>query len=578
MKVCIGVLGAGLLLVVSACAAAGMTISDAKLLPDGSAVSLMAKVVTYAAADVFYIEESLRTCGIRVEKTAHGLAVGDRADVTGTISTNAAKERFIAATSAAKNASGTIAPIGVRNGALGGGDWHYDSGTHAGQKGVSGSLGLNTIGLLVETWGRFEQIDGTTFTLDDGSGLDVKCTVTRGFYLDPVWEYVGVVGASSMYESQGSLPLPCVLVRDVRVFLPVETVSTPGTPDGYQFPYVNTMEIYSTTGSTSSLGHTIEYSFDWGGGAPSPWSASTSASHSWSTAGSKTVTVTARCQTHPSISATSPGLSVYVQDANPIEMIYIPAGSFLMGNNGNEPDCWPDELPQHSVHLSGYWISKYEVSRGEYQQFMDAGGYMTNAYWSYDGWAWKTANGRTQPNYWAEWQYWSTPPGLFRQTPSHPAAGVTYYEAEAFCNWAGGHLPTEAQCEKAARWTGIHPNVYPWGDTWDPEKCNYFYDSLYPGYQTAPVGSYPSGASPYGCQDMAGNVWEWCMDWYDENYYSQTPPGGWSDPQGPSSGSDRVLRGGSWYNSQVTCCRCAFRTSYAPNSTFWGSFGFRLAR
>lgn len=134
----------------------------------------------------------------------------------------------------------------------------------------------------------------------------------------------------------------------------------------------------------------------------------------------------------------------------PGEMIYIPAGSFLMGNSGNEPNIYDRELPQHSVYLPGYWIGKYEVTRGEYAQFMNAGGYSTPSYWSSDGWIWKTSYGISAPLYWpAEvcWYY----PCPFTQTDSHPVVGVSYYEAEAFCNWAGGHLPTEAQWEKAAR-------------------------------------------------------------------------------------------------------------------------------
>lgn len=272
----------------------------------------------------------------------------------------------------------------------------------------------------------------------------------------------------------------------------------------------------------------------------------------------------------------------------PIEMIYIPAGSFQMGNNGSEPYSYPHELPQHSVYLSGYWIGKYEVTRGEYAQFMAAGGYSNPAYWSAEGWSWRLAAKsrnpevgppRTQPSYWGAVQDWGT--GSFTQTDQHPVVGVTYYEAEAFCNWAGGHLPTEAQWEKAARWTGSYPNVYPWGNTWNQEYCNNRYDSNpagggYQKYQTAPVGSYPSDASPYGCQDMAGNVWEWCKDWYSPSYYSQTPPGGWIDPQGPESGSYRVLRGGSW-NGTGYGCRCAGRNYDFPSS-YWSGNGFRLAR
>lgn len=255
-------------------------------------------------------------------------------------------------------------------------------------------------------------------------------------------------------------------------------------------------------------------------------------------------------------------------------MVYIPAGAFMMGNNGAEPYSYNAELPQHSVYLSGYWIGKYEVTRGEYAQFVAAGGYSNPAYWSSAGWSWKSS--RTQPAYWAAQQKWGTPPGTFTQTDCHPVVGVTYYEAEAFCNWAGGRLPTEAQWEKAARWTGSYPNVYPWGNTWDQQKCNNWYDTLFFGYQTSPVGSYPDGASPCGCQDMAGNVDEWCKDWYLGNYYTQTPGGGWIDPQGPAEGSSRVRRGGGWYGNEING-RCASRASDIPNQ-YYNDTGFRLAR
>jgi len=255
----------------------------------------------------------------------------------------------------------------------------------------------------------------------------------------------------------------------------------------------------------------------------------------------------------------------------PGQMIYIPAGSFLMGNNGHEPYSPSDELPQHSVNLSGYWIGKYEVTRGEYRQFMNAGGYSNPSYWSSAGWSWNVANNRTEPYDWPAQQDWGT--GVFTQTDNHPVVGVTYYEAEAFCNWAGGHLPTEAQWEKAARWTGSHPNVYPWGDTWDAEKCNNYWDHNAAGggyckYQTAPVGSYPSGASPYGCQDMAGNVWESVQDW------CKSYPGS-SNPF-DCTGSYRVLRGGSWSYDDYYY-RCAYRDYYTPDFC-WYYFGFHLAR
>lgn len=293
---------------------------------------------------------------------------------------------------------------------------------------------------------------------------------------------------------------------------------------------------------------------------------------------------------------------------NPGEMVYVPAGSFLMGNSGVGDDLRYDqqgvcgeEKPQHSVYVRGFWIGKYEVTRAEYRQFIAAGGYSNHAFWPDEGWNWKVTNNRMEPRFWATKVCFyhtlccgppcdpSTCPYAFAQTDDHPVAGVTYYEAEAFCNWAGGRLPTEAQWEKAARWTGSHANVYPWSDTWDAEKCNNIYDHNpagggYAAYQTAPVGSYASGASPYGCQDMAGNAWEWCSDWVDASYYSHMPEGGWVDPPGPIFGTVRALRGASWYNGNTLDFnpykyRCAARYAGCP---YWdavlGPHGFRLAR
>jgi len=568
---------AALMLVCIGGAASADTIADAKKKANDLPVTLSGKVVTYAGTNSFYIEEDTRYIGIRVDWNAHGLKVGMRADVTGNMKTGVNRERYILPTiapvqTAKPNDTGTIAPVGMNNLALGGADWQV-VGT-GGQREVSNSIGLNNIGLLVSIWGRYEPVDATTFTLDDGSGLFVNCAVPVGTFLYSGWQYVVVTGISSMYKFNASIYPPCVLVRDIEVSLPIEAVSVPGTPSGNTSPVVNVSETYSTSGATCNQGHTVEYSFNWGDGVSSPWSTSTSASHAWNTTGAKTVTVTARCSVHTSVSATSAGLQVNVIDLPTIcEMIYIPAGSFDMGT----PDSYSgshnsDEHPQHSITLAAYSIGKYEVTRGEYRAFMNAGGYTTQSYWSTAGWTWKGS--KTQPSaYWVDPVNWGTPPGSFSQGDSRPVVSVTYYEAEAFCNWAGGHLPTEAQWERAARWTGSHANVYPWGDTWDEQKCNNWYDTAYPGCQTAPVGSYSSHGSPSGCQDMAGNVWEWCKDWYGSTYYSTSPS---SDPQGPTSGSYRVARGACWGGYDFNG-RCAFRGYDYPSDYYYG-LGFRLAR
>jgi len=266
-------------------------------------------------------------------------------------------------------------------------------------------------------------------------------------------------------------------------------------------------------------------------------------------------------------------------------MVSIPAGSFLMGNSGIGDDkkySMHREHPRHSVTLSAYSIGKYEVTRGHYRAFINTGGYSTQSYWSADGWDWKIAKKLTEPALWAAKQSWKKRKS-FIQTDNHPVIGVSYFEAEAFCNWAGGHLPTEAQWERAARWdsTAKYANVYPWGDVWDVEKCNNQYDHNsagggYEAVQTAPVGSYPAGASPCGCQDMAGNVWEWCKDWYGDKYYSESPA---SDPQGPASGLSRILRGGSYQYIYVdNYSRCASRNANAGPYSYSNDYGFRLVR
>lgn len=260
-----------------------------------------------------------------------------------------------------------------------------------------------------------------------------------------------------------------------------------------------------------------------------------------------------------------------------IEMVYVAAGPFLMGNPlGNVLPRRFDEHPQHTVFLSGYWIGKYEVTRGEYDKFIKAGGYQNPSYWDADAWAWIVATGRTKPECWESEQDWGT--GTFFQTARHPVVNVAYCEAEAFCRWARVSLPTEAQWEKAASWTGERSTVYPWGDVWDPEKCNNWYDTFRIGRETAPVGSYPAGVSPYGCYDMAGNVWEWCKDWYQYDYYSQTPPGGWVDPEGPPSGPGRVYRCGSWYRRESEFFRCSDRTYASEPRMRHDGLGFRVAR
>ena len=167
-------------------------------LPDGSSVTLTAKAVTFADGDYFYIGEDLMPSGIKVSKQAHSLTVGMRADISGTILTNADKERYIAATTATHNGDCSIAPLGIANAGLGGSGWFYTESTGAGQKGLSLGNGLNNIGLFVKAWGRYVQADSTHFTIDDGSGLNIACIAPTGVPTYPSCEYAAVTGISSI--------------------------------------------------------------------------------------------------------------------------------------------------------------------------------------------------------------------------------------------------------------------------------------------------------------------------------------------------------------------------------------------
>jgi formylglycine-generating enzyme required for sulfatase activity len=254
-------------------------------------------------------------------------------------------------------------------------------------------------------------------------------------------------------------------------------------------------------------------------------------------------------------------------------MVYVPAGEFPMGSTGAAN---LNEKPQHTVYLDAFWIDRTEVTMAQYRLFTKASGYQTRA--EEKGWAyawvesakeWQKVNG-------ADWQHPFGPESSVEQ--DHPVVQVTWADAAAYCTWAGGSLPTEAQWEKAAR--GTDGRKYPWGNTFDGTWLNYCDstceggDSAFDdGYRfTAPVGSYPSGVSPYGALDMAGNVWEWTADWYDDSYYAISPA---QNPTGPESGQYRVLRGGSWNHDQ-SGMRTTFRLDSSSDESV-DNFGFRCA-
>jgi len=179
------------------CWSSATTISDARSGYDGLAAELTGAIVTAAFDGFFYIEADDGSCGIRVDKAAHGLAVDDRADGVGTLQTNSHFARYMDATSVTDSGTGSDVPLGMTNLTVGGGDWHYNPVSGAGQRGISDAFGLNNIGLLVRTCGAFVYVDAQTFTIDDGSGVHIKCVVPAGVVIDPEWAYVVVTGISS---------------------------------------------------------------------------------------------------------------------------------------------------------------------------------------------------------------------------------------------------------------------------------------------------------------------------------------------------------------------------------------------
>ena len=239
--------------------------------------------------------------------------------------------------------------------------------------------------------------------------------------------------------------------------------------------------------------------------------------------------------------------------------VSIPASEFRMGAQKDDPskpnydsEAYEDESPVHGVRLKAYRIGRYPVTVGEYLRFIEARGYEDKTFWSSGGFGqWQA------PDEWEEQL----------EHGNRPVVGVSWFEAAAYATWAGSRLPTEAEWERAAR--GPKGRRYPWGDE-EPDRSRMNYDKSKVGHPT-PVGVYARGATPDGILDMAGNVWEWCSDWHDEDYYSEAAS---DSHQGPSTGEFRVVRGGCW-DGGARYCRSAYRGGYAPEGRIF-LVGFRV--
>ena len=249
--------------------------------------------------------------------------------------------------------------------------------------------------------------------------------------------------------------------------------------------------------------------------------------------------------------------------STPDNMALIPAGEFQMG--GHDENAYEDEKPVHTVYLEAFYMDKYPVTNDKYKTFIEA-----NPQWQKRHIRKEYHNG----GYLRHWKGNNYPSG----EADHPVVNVSWYTAMAYAEWVGKRLPTEAEWEKAAR-GGITGKKYPWGDTIDPTQANYDWNIG----KITPVGNYP--ANGYGLHDVCGNVWEWCFDVYDADFYMSAAR------QNPISGVNiadgfinhtindelaRVLRGGSW-RIREAFVRVANRNGEAPTFTL-DVIGFRCAQ
>jgi len=294
-------------------------------------------------------------------------------------------------------------------------------------------------------------------------------------------------------------------------------------------------------------------------------------------------------------------------------MVIVPATEFTMGTSDAHPDlpakplvggdlrppsvplarayaAWAlvDERPAHQVRLKSFAIDRYEVTNAQYRKFLADVAQLGDERYRHPD---QPKSKDHTPRYWRDFNPLLKDPAYARlaqfsaetfTADNKPVVGVDWFDAYAYAKWAGKRLPTEAEWELAAR--GTDGRRWPWGDEWDWGLCNIGGEKLASDVNSkgrekdgfvypAPVGSFPSGRSPFGCDDMAGNAAEWVADWYSVDTYATGSAG---NPTGPATGTERTVRGGSSQN-MPSGVRCAIRYHREPEFRFF-TLGFRCAK
>lgn len=261
-----------------------------------------------------------------------------------------------------------------------------------------------------------------------------------------------------------------------------------------------------------------------------------------------------------------------IQENKQKEFVKIKGGIFEMGYNGKE-FSYDIELPEHKTYLEDYEIGIFPITNKEYLEFINDGGYETYKYWLSDGWEKVKSNNWKSPMYWEkiddEW-YVRDFLGIRKINPNEPVCHVSYYEADAYCKWAGKRLPTEAEWEKAACWneTKQEKTIFPWGNNSPTEEnCNLL-ESYHWG--CTEIGTYPSGKSPSGCEQMIGDVWEWTSSEFVGYPGFKT---GFDEYNDKWFTNQKVLRGGSFGTPKMSI-RGSYRNFFRLDER-WLFSGFR---